>query len=76
MKYQTVCKVFTVDKWTTCRNATETMFLSAPSPPTFDIVDVGDTYVNVTWEPSTTGNPGSVFYVQYRPRGKFKSDFL
>ena len=52
------------------------MFLSAPSPPTFDIVDVGDTYVNVTWEPSTTGNPGSVFYVQYRPRGKFKSDFF
>ena len=52
------------------------MFLSAPSPPTFDIVDVGDTYVNVTWEPSTTGNPGSVFYVQYRPRGKHQSDFL
>ena len=51
------------------------MFLSAPSPPTFDIVDVGDTYVNVTWEPSTTGNPGSVFYVQYRPRGKTQSDF-
>ena len=47
-------------------------FLSAPSPPTFDIVDVGDTYVNVTWEPSTTGNPGSVFYVQYRPRGKIQ----
>ena len=44
--------------------------ISAPSPPTFDIIDVGDNHVNVTWEPSTTGNPGSVFFVQYRMRGK------
>ncbi len=44
---------------------------AAPSPPTFDITDVGENHVNVTWEPSVTGNPGSVFYVQYRPRGEY-----
>jgi hypothetical protein len=26
--------------------------------------------MNVTWEPSKSGNPGSVFYVQYRKDGK------
>ena len=27
--------------------------------------------MNVSWEPSRSGNPGSVFYVQYRPRGEW-----
>ena len=54
---------------------TKTIFLSqrshtVPNPPTFDILDIGDNHVNVSWEPSRSGNPGSVFYVQYRPRGE------
>ena len=54
---------------------TETIFLfqrshTVPNPPTFDILDIGDNNVNVSWEPSRSGNPGSVFYVQYRPRGE------
>ena len=42
---------------------------AAPSPPTFDIIGRTDVFVNITWEPSRSANPGSVFYVQYRPRG-------
>ena len=44
--------------------------LSAPSPPTFDIIDVDEEWAILQWEPSRTGSPGSVFYVQYRARGK------
>ena len=33
--------------------------------------DINSTFVNVTWEPSRSGNPGSVFYVQYRARGGY-----
>ena len=43
--------------------------VAAPSPPTFDIIGRTDVFVNITWEPSRSANPGSVFYVQYRPRG-------
>ena len=42
---------------------------TAPSPPTFDVHGITDDFVNITWEPSRSDNPGSVFYVQYRPRG-------
>ena len=33
--------------------------------------DINSTFVNVTWEPSRSENPGSVFYVQYRARGGY-----
>ncbi|CAD5115432.1 DgyrCDS4407 [Dimorphilus gyrociliatus] len=42
---------------------------SRPYPPTFSIMAVGRTFVNLTFEPSRIGNPGSVFYPQYRIRG-------
>ena len=44
---------------------------TAPTPPTFDFIgDVGETYVDISWVPSRSANPGSVFYVQYRARGQ------
>jgi len=43
-----------------------------PSAPTFDIIDIGDTTVTVIWEPSRSANPGSVFFIQYRPRGMYQ----
>jgi neuronal cell adhesion molecule len=43
--------------------------VSAPDPPTFAIDDFNETWANITWEPSRSGTPGSVFYLQYRPRG-------
>lgn len=39
-----------------------------PDPPTFTIVDMNETFANITWQPSRSGVPGSVFYVQYKPR--------
>ncbi|VDN98408.1 unnamed protein product [Rodentolepis nana] len=42
---------------------------STPSPPTFFISDITDTTFNVTFEPSHRGEPGSVFFVQYRMPG-------
>ncbi|KAI0242502.1 Neuroglian [Lamellibrachia satsuma] len=42
-----------------------------PQPPTFTITHLNDTWVEVSWEPSHSGNPGSIFYVQYRPRGYY-----
>jgi len=42
-----------------------------PSPPTFDIIEVDEEWAILQWEPSRTGSPGSVFYVQYRARGSF-----
>ncbi|KAM3177450.1 hypothetical protein ACTXT7_004535 [Hymenolepis weldensis] len=41
----------------------------APSPPTFFIFDITDSTFNVTFEPSHLGEPGSVFFVQYRMPG-------
>ena len=46
--------------------------LSEPTPPSFSITDVRDTWVNVSWVPSYSGNPGSIFYIQYRPRGEHR----
>lgn len=46
--------------------------VGAPSPPTFSIVEVNDTYANITWEPSRAGTPGSIFYIQYRPRSHYE----
>jgi len=46
--------------------------VGAPSPPTFAIVELNDTYANITWEPSRAGTPGSIFYIQYRPRGHYE----
>lgn len=56
----------------------ENIFLDArttpagpPSPPTFDIIEVDEEWTILQWEPSRTGSPGSVFYVQYRARGSY-----
>jgi uncharacterized protein YneF (UPF0154 family) len=43
-----------------------------PDPPTFAIVDMNETWANISWEPSRTGIPGSVFYLQYRPRERYE----
>lgn len=43
-----------------------------PDPPTFAVVELNDTYAMISWEPSREGIPGSVFYVQYRPRGHYE----
>jgi len=43
-----------------------------PSPPMFDVTGLNDTWANISWTPSRSGNPGSVFYVQYRPRGEYE----
>ena len=45
------------------------VFLAAPSRPTFGIVGLNETWMNVSWVPSQSGNPGSVFYVEFRYRG-------
>ena len=52
------------------------IFFLEPNPPTFQIIDVGETYVQVSWEPSRSGNPGSVFFIQYRPRGKLDHFYI
>lgn len=39
-----------------------------PDPPTFTLTDMNQTFANISWIPSRSGTPGSVFYVQYRPR--------
>lgn len=44
----------------------------APTPPSFAIVALNETFANITWEPSRTGNPGSVFFVSYRVRGSYE----
>ncbi|XP_064633131.1 neuroglian-like isoform X1 [Lineus longissimus] len=49
----------------------QTTAAQPPSPPTFIIPEVNATSMNVTLEASKSGNPGSVFYVQYRMEGKF-----
>jgi len=46
---------------------------AAPDPPSFAIVGMNGTWAKVAWEPSRSGVPGSVFYVQYRPRGQCSS---
>jgi len=43
-----------------------------PDPPTFAVVDLNETWANISWEPSRSGVPGSVFYVQYRPRERYE----
>ncbi|VDD77025.1 unnamed protein product [Mesocestoides corti] len=42
---------------------------SIPNPPTFFVSDITDNTFNVTYEPSHTGPPGSVFFAQYRMPG-------
>ncbi|KAM7535344.1 hypothetical protein Aperf_G00000097093 [Anoplocephala perfoliata] len=42
---------------------------STPAAPTFFISDITDSGFNITFEPSHTGEPGSVFYAQYRIPG-------
>jgi len=46
--------------------------VGAPSPPTFAIVGLNETWANISWEPSRAGTPGSIFYLQYRPRGHYE----
>jgi len=46
---------------------------AAADPPSFAIVGMNGTWAKVAWEPSRSGVPGSVFYVQYRPRGQCSS---
>nr|CAH8826305.1 unnamed protein product [Trichobilharzia regenti] len=41
----------------------------APSPPTFVITRITETGFTVIYEPSHTGLPGTVFFVQYRQPG-------
>jgi len=43
---------------------------TAPDPPSFAMLDMNATWAKVAWEPSRSGVPGSVFYVQYRKRGQ------
>jgi hypothetical protein len=43
-----------------------------PDPASFVIHDINGTWANVTWQPARTGTPGSVFYLQYRPRGHYE----
>ena len=51
------------------------MFLLEPDVPGFALIESGEDYVNVSWVPTEDGrpmrNPGSEFYVVYRPHGKF-----
>ena len=42
--------------------------ITGPNPPVIGILDWNDTWIQVAWEPSRIGNPGSVFYTQYRPK--------
>uniref|UniRef100_A0A0R3W956 Neuroglian n=1 Tax=Taenia asiatica TaxID=60517 RepID=A0A0R3W956_TAEAS len=42
---------------------------STPAAPTFFVADITETSFNVTYEPSHRGEPGSVFFVQYRIPG-------
>ena len=44
-----------------------------PDPPVFNIMSLGENHVEIHWEPSRSGNPGSVFYVQHRARGRKRS---
>lgn len=43
-----------------------------PDPPSFSIMNMNGTWAKVAWEPSRSGVPGSVFYVQYRQRGHYE----
>ncbi len=43
-------------------------FPTAPTAPVVGILAWNETWIRVSWEPSRKGNPGSVFYTQYRPR--------
>ncbi|CAH1783792.1 unnamed protein product [Owenia fusiformis] len=43
-----------------------------PGAPSFVITNVTETAVNLTWVPSRSGIPGSVFYVQFRRQGKWE----
>ncbi|EUB59051.1 Neuroglian [Echinococcus granulosus] len=42
---------------------------STPTAPTFFIADITETSFNITYEPSHRGEPGSVFFAQYRIPG-------
>ncbi|VDM16171.1 unnamed protein product [Hydatigera taeniaeformis] len=42
---------------------------STPGAPTFFVSDITETSFNITYEPSHRGEPGSVFFVQYRIPG-------
>ena len=46
------------------------MLCTGPDPPSFAMLDMNATWAKVAWEPSRSGVPGSVFYVQYRTRGQ------
>jgi len=50
--------------------------LTAPDPPSFSIMNMNGTWAKVAWEPSRSGVPGSVFYVQYRQRGDWLSSLI
>ena len=50
------------------------LFCVAPGKPTFAVVGIYPTWINVTFSPSTSGVQGSVFYVQYRKTGRSNWD--
>ena len=50
----------------------------APTPPLLDKIDIGDDYVNVSWNPvgdpdDPKQNPGSKFVVEYKEIGGLSS---
>jgi len=49
-----------------------TLTADRPNPPVIGILGWNDTSIEVTWEPSRIGNPGSVFYTQYRARSWYQ----
>lgn len=46
--------------------------ISASNAPSFNIKDVNQTFINVTWNLKMDPKSGTVIYIEYRKEGKHK----